>query len=31
LFVLCSLERTALFIHCALLKGNELQTPVEFC
>jgi hypothetical protein len=25
------LERTALFIHRALLKGNDLQIPMEFC
>jgi hypothetical protein len=25
------LERTPLFTHRALMKGNDLQTPMEFC
>jgi hypothetical protein len=27
----CRLERTPLFIHRAPLKGNDLQTTMEFC
>jgi len=29
--VVCRLERTPLFIHRALLKGNDLQTSMDFC
>jgi hypothetical protein len=28
---LCRLERTPLCIYRALLKGNDLQIPMEFC